>query len=187
MDAIIQATTQVLLEQGYDRFTTVRAAERAGVSVGSLYQYFPNKAALASAVIERCCGDFLIAFESALVGGGQGTLADCIRGMIDGALRCHRLPPELHRMVLELVPRIGAAGKTKSVSQSVAKSIEAALRRHSDEIRPDVDISMAAMVIEAVLEELAHRAVLAHPMSLEVNLLSKEAARLIQSYLTRTR
>ena len=52
VDAIVEATTQVLLEEGYDQFTTARAAERAGVSVGSLYQYFPNKAALVSAMID---------------------------------------------------------------------------------------------------------------------------------------
>jgi AcrR family transcriptional regulator len=44
--AILQAAVQVLAEQGAQRFTTARVAERAGVSVGSLYQYFPNKAAI---------------------------------------------------------------------------------------------------------------------------------------------
>ena len=89
-------------------------------------------------------------------------------------------------MVLELVPRVGAAGKTQLVSQSVTRTIESMLRRHSEEIRPGLDIPMAAMVIETVLEELAHKAVLAHPMRLEVNLLTNEAAQLIRSYLTPT-
>ncbi|MDX8494915.1 TetR family transcriptional regulator [Mesorhizobium sp. VK22B] len=44
--AILQAATQVLASEGAQRFTTTRVAEKAGVSVGSLYQYFPNKAAL---------------------------------------------------------------------------------------------------------------------------------------------
>jgi AcrR family transcriptional regulator len=44
--AILQAAAQVLASEGAQRFTTTRVAERAGVSVGSLYQYFPNKAAL---------------------------------------------------------------------------------------------------------------------------------------------
>ena len=44
--AILQAAVQVLAEGGAGRFTTARVAERAGVSVGSLYQYFPNKAAI---------------------------------------------------------------------------------------------------------------------------------------------
>ena len=44
--AVLQAAVQVLAEGGTERFTMARVAERAGVSVGSLYQYFPNKAAL---------------------------------------------------------------------------------------------------------------------------------------------
>ncbi len=44
--AILQAVTQVLEQEGATRFTTARVAERAGVSIGSLYQYFPNKAAI---------------------------------------------------------------------------------------------------------------------------------------------
>src|SRR6476469_6472202 len=43
---ILEAAVQVLAKEGAQRFTTARVAERAGVSVGSLYQYFPNKAAI---------------------------------------------------------------------------------------------------------------------------------------------
>ena len=46
VEAILQAAVQVLASEGAQRFTTTRVAEKAGVSVGSLYQYFPNKAAL---------------------------------------------------------------------------------------------------------------------------------------------
>lgn len=46
VSAILQAATQVLEVEGATRFTTARVAERAGVSIGSLYQYFPNKAAI---------------------------------------------------------------------------------------------------------------------------------------------
>ena len=116
VDAIVEASTQVLLEYGYDRFTTARAAERARVSVGSLYQYFPNKVALASAVIDRCCDDFLIAFESALAGRRRVTLADCIRAIVEVTLVSHHLTPELHRIVLDLAPRIGFAEKAENVS-----------------------------------------------------------------------
>ena len=44
--AILEAALQVLAKEGAQRFTTIRVAEKAGVSVGSLYQYFPNKAAI---------------------------------------------------------------------------------------------------------------------------------------------
>jgi AcrR family transcriptional regulator len=53
VEAILDATIQVLLAVGKDRLTTTRVAQRAGVSVGTLYQYFPNKSALLKAVLER--------------------------------------------------------------------------------------------------------------------------------------
>ncbi|MFT3976883.1 MAG: TetR family transcriptional regulator [Sphingomonas bacterium] len=46
VEAVLDAAVQVLTKEGASRFTTARVAERAGVSVGSLYQYFPNKAAI---------------------------------------------------------------------------------------------------------------------------------------------
>lgn len=53
VDAILEATIQVLLRLGKEQLTTTRVASRAGVSVGTLYQYFPNKSALLQAALER--------------------------------------------------------------------------------------------------------------------------------------
>jgi len=56
MDNIFEATIQVLLANGFEKTTTIQIAERAGVSIGSLYQYFPNKRALLSAIVKRHVG-----------------------------------------------------------------------------------------------------------------------------------
>ena len=53
VEAILGATIQVLLKMGKERLTTTRVADRAGVSVGTLYQYFPNKSALLRAVLQQ--------------------------------------------------------------------------------------------------------------------------------------
>jgi AcrR family transcriptional regulator len=53
VDAILEATIQVLLSEGKERLTTTKVASRAGVSVGTLYQYFPNKSSLLQAALKR--------------------------------------------------------------------------------------------------------------------------------------
>ncbi len=183
VDAIVEATTQVLLQGGYDKFTTARAAERAGVSVGSLYQYFPNKAALASAVVDRCCESFLVAFEAAVAGRHRTTLAECIRAIVDFTLVSHHLTPQLHGIVVELAPRIGVAQRTRMVSQAATRLIESMLRRHLDEIEAGVDIATAALLIETLLEALAHRMALQTPAARPDEALAVEATRLITRYL----
>lgn len=65
VDAIFEAVIQVLLTQGFAGLTTTRVAERAGVSVGTLYQYFPNKRSLVAAVIERHLAQVVQAMEAA--------------------------------------------------------------------------------------------------------------------------
>jgi AcrR family transcriptional regulator len=184
VDAIIEATTQVLLEDGYDRFSTARAAERAGVSVGSLYQYFPNKAALTAAVIQRCCDQFLVVFEKALAGRRRVTLTECIRAIVDVTLVSHQLTPELHKIVFEVAPRIGVGGVAEYASRTATDAIVSLLRRHADEIAPDVDVATAAVVINTVLKGLSHHAVVGHPSQLPPDTLAREATRLITNYLT---
>ena len=63
MNAILEATIQVLLDVGKERLTTTRVAARAGVSVGTLYQYFPNKSALLQAVLRRHFSEITDAIE----------------------------------------------------------------------------------------------------------------------------
>lgn len=65
VDALHAATIQVLIREGLARCTTTRIAERAGTSVGSLYQYYPNRDALLRAVLERHLEDVAAAVEQA--------------------------------------------------------------------------------------------------------------------------
>ena len=69
VNAILDATIQVLLKLGKERLTTTRVALRAGVSVGTLYQYFPNKSALLQAALKRHLDEVTTAVE--LVGKQQ--------------------------------------------------------------------------------------------------------------------
>jgi AcrR family transcriptional regulator len=81
VEAILQATIQVLLRVGKERLTTTRVASRAGVSVGTLYQYFPNKSALLKAALKRHLDEVTEAVERACLsqhGNSLQTMAEAL-------------------------------------------------------------------------------------------------------------
>jgi len=86
VDAILSATIQVLLAEGQERLTTTRAAYRAGVSVGTLYQYFPNKQALLRAVLERHLDHVASSLERACREHHGKSLDEMASGVITGFL-----------------------------------------------------------------------------------------------------
>ncbi|SAI68851.1 TetR family transcriptional regulator [Bordetella ansorpii] len=82
VDAIFEATIQVLLADGLQKLTTIRVADRAGVSVGSLYQYYPNKQALLYSVLERHLVRIGDAVEQACLSSHGQPLADMVRAVV---------------------------------------------------------------------------------------------------------
>ena len=83
LDAVFEATIQVLLSDGPHRLTTTRVAERAGVSVGTMYQYFPNKQALIYALNERYLEALAKKIEVACQGQHGAPADEMIEALID--------------------------------------------------------------------------------------------------------
>jgi AcrR family transcriptional regulator len=82
VDAIFEATIQVLLSVGLQRLTTIRVAERAGASVGTLYQYYPHKQALLFAVLQRHLGNVEKAITEAAASSHHTPLATMVSAVI---------------------------------------------------------------------------------------------------------
>ncbi|MEO6624646.1 MAG: TetR/AcrR family transcriptional regulator [Burkholderiaceae bacterium] len=95
VDAIFEAGIQVLLHAGTERFTTTRVAERAGVSVGTLYQYFPNKQALLLALLERHLVHVLDAVEAACGKVRGQSLASMAKALVDSFVDAKMERPEV--------------------------------------------------------------------------------------------
>lgn len=123
VEAIYDATIQVLLRDGPDRLTTVRVAGRAGVSVGTLYQYFPNKQALLFAVLERHLLRTVAAVEEACATNHfqplEVMLAALVNSFIDAKLVDRDTSVALYRIA-------GEAGGDRIVSRT-RKRYEAAM------------------------------------------------------------
>jgi AcrR family transcriptional regulator len=106
VDAIFEATTQLLLADGLSRLNTSRVARRAGVSVGTLYQYFPNKQALLFAVLERHLAMLAGAIEKACAENPCVTkemIAETIvKAYLQAKMAQAEISPALYRVALEL-------------------------------------------------------------------------------------
>lgn len=186
VEAILTAAAQILIAHGYERTTTARVARRAGVSVGSLYQYFPNKEALVAALIERHANELVAVVRDVLQCHSRASLAECLRAAIDATMTAHRIDPRLHKILHEQVPRVGELGRAMHASEDVTREVERSLRAHADELHPALDPAIAATVISTALDAIAHKSVLEGNTVLAGKVAADEAYALAMSYLTRT-
>ncbi|WP_321782479.1 TetR/AcrR family transcriptional regulator [Paraburkholderia sp. J94] len=96
VDAILEAAARILETRGPGGYTTNAIAERAGVSVGSLYQYFPNRDALTAALIDRESAPLLVALEHA---GAASSCEAALREVISASVEHQMRRPVLARVL----------------------------------------------------------------------------------------
>jgi AcrR family transcriptional regulator len=185
VDALIEATARILVREGFDKASTNRIAEQAGVSIGSLYQYFPSKEALVAAVIDRHQQELIQLVRRALAQVAALPMEQAVRRLVAIAIKAHRLDPKLHRVLAEQIPRTGRLENQEAFNRESYALFRAYLEAHRDELRA-VDLEIAAFVCVTSIEALTHTAVLHHSESLSheaAETLIDEATRLVIRYL----
>lgn len=185
VDALVEATARILVKEGYENASTNRIAEVAGVSVGSLYQYFPGKEALVAAVIDRHNDELMQIARGVLAEVAELPLEAAVRRIVSVAVEAHRVNPKLHRVLTEQIPRLGKLENIGAFSRDTQALFRTLLERHRDELRVS-DLDLAAFVCVTSVEALTHNAVLhrAEFLSNEAaDALIGEATRLIVRYL----
>ncbi len=182
VDTILEATTRVLVDAGFDGLTTNAVAAAAGVSIGSLYQYFPNKEALVLALIERHMEEMNTAILTELTRVAKLPLAEAARRVVELTIRAHAVDPELHRVLTEQVPRIGKLARLREVDEICHRMVAGLLaaRKHEIAIR-DPDVS--AFILVSAIESVVHRAALLYPQRLRDPRLVEETTLMVTRYL----
>lgn len=122
VDAIFLATIQVLLAEGAQRLTTTRVAERAGVSVGTMYQYFPHKQALLYAVVHQHLAEFVEAFETACLKHHNESIAAMTEGMVNAFLDSKTRDPDATRALYKIAGELD----TEELRFGTAKGLQGA-------------------------------------------------------------
>lgn len=166
VDAILEGASQVLVDVGYAKMTTTRVAKRAGVSVGSLYQYFPSKEALIRALIERKFAGVMTTMQAALQRSRGAGLQDRVRAIIGAVLETKAERPELGVALAEQIPNLGGVSYKDAMTGAAVDLVEAVLREHIDEIDVD-DVRLAAYIVTHSVDGVVGAAVLNPPLPLD--------------------
>jgi AcrR family transcriptional regulator len=165
VERIIEAGRHVLTEDGYDALTTNRVAAVAGVSPGSLYQYFPDKAAILDEVIERYWDEVSERVAAALadrIAGVATVDLEAARAVADAMIAALEADPELLRVLSEDLPTARNRQRRASLERRVRDLLATYLGLRADlSNRPDP--ALAAWVVVLALENLAVRWVLDEP------------------------
>lgn len=183
--ALVEATARVLVQDGFYPANTNRIADVAGVSVGSLYQYFPSKEALVVAVIERHRTEMMEVLHSTLRSVSAMPLQEAFRALVRMMIDAHRVNPELHRVLVEDVPRTGRLGEVETFDRESYAVIRAFLEKRQSEMR-HLDLDLAAYICVKSVEALTHGAVADHPQWLaddRVDIFVEDVTKLIMGYL----
>lgn len=163
VDAILTAATQVFEVHGYAAGTTNRIASRAGVSIGTLYQYFPSKEAIAVALLEKHLtetGHRLHEWVEHMV-VEQHSLCEALHDYVSGMLEMHAEQPRLQHILLEETPLPERVHQTLLEADHHAAKTVAGLIRLYPEVRSRC-LEHTCYVIIQTVESLTHRYA-AHP------------------------
>lgn len=175
-EAILKAAAQVLGRKGYRDTTTNRIAERAGVSIGSLYEYFCNKDEIVAVLLDRHLTD-----GEALLGAQPADLSDPIGTLVEAYVAFHAADPALHRVLSHEAPLSPATRKrVASLDAKIAALVESALKG----LVPHPALS-ARLMVDAV-DALTHRWIVdAQGTPLPAGRLAAELKTMLGSYLER--
>ena len=155
---ILSAAAHVFGEFGYAAGTTNRIAERAGISIGSLYQYFPNKDAILAELLFRHLDEGSAVTERIQREGLPGPIEEVFRVFVRGAIETHLGDPRLLRVLMEQAPRSNELlDKVDRLKQSLVAYIRELFDRHP-EVRV-TDTATAARLVVTTTELVVHQLV----------------------------
>ena len=155
VDAVLEAVPRVLRRHGAKAITTNRLAEAAGVSIGSLYQYFPDKKAIFMALHERHVDRVRHVIERTMTDCTSASLEEFTRELVDGLATVHAQDADLHEVVSVVVPE-SAGGFKRALHATFEQMIS---RTEQDRYAPDETDRMLFVLphmVEALVHGVAH-------------------------------
>ncbi|APR82208.1 Transcriptional regulator, TetR family protein [Minicystis rosea] len=182
VDTLLEATARVLAERGFEGATTKEIARVAGVSIGSLYQYFPTKEALVAALVEQQSQADLERIYAATAGTVEAPIAEKLRVGTSAAIALYRKNLPLYRTLLKNLTRVGRVDTMRAVTRKRREGLRALIESRRGQVRA-VDPELGAFVLTSAIEWVILSAVLDNSDVLDDPRLVDEIVTLALGYL----
>ncbi len=134
VDALLDATIQVICDLGYEQTTTQRIARRAGTSIGSLYQYFPDKDALLCEVVRRFTDEYQSISEQVLLEASRSSPCNAVRKVVKLAFDRRRQEPEFYKRIRPYAGQLGMQEVLESQINALVTFVSMLYNQWSNEL-----------------------------------------------------
>jgi AcrR family transcriptional regulator len=181
VEAVLDAVVRLLKRDGSQAITTNRIAEVAGVSIGSVYQYFPDKRAIFTALHQRHVDQIDRMVQTKLVEHAASSIEELVRAMVEAMVEAHATDPELYELLMTEVPH--RADGTRDFAVRLHGAFLLAISSRAHELKKRRDLDKVVFVVTHMVEALSHGAVLRRPARMSLKEAKEEAVRAILAYL----
>jgi AcrR family transcriptional regulator len=182
VEAILEGAARILAREGWAKATTNRIAEAAGVSVGSLYQYFPSKEAIAVELLKRYRERLVATVAQRLAEAERVTFESAMAMLLETLFLAEGIDPQLHRVLIEQVLRTHARGEMQGFEDRLEVVVAEALAAAGPSVSVRDPKLAATLVVRTVLS-LVHAVVVDRP-DLDRREVAAEVTKLVTRYLT---
>jgi AcrR family transcriptional regulator len=173
-DALVEATQRVLIKEGVEAVTTARVAEVAGVSIGSLYQYFPSRESLIAAVIDHKIEADIRELMPVIEALRHASLDAVIHGLVELAVRFYRDETPLYREMIAALATAQREAHVRRMSEGFDAVIVQVLAPHREQLRADLDLEHSAWVMRTAMLACVREAAAHRPAAFEGGRLSQQ-------------
>ncbi len=152
VEAILEGTIRVLLDEGFETLTTTRVAKVAGVGVGTLYQYFPAKESLLFALLEREMTTLETELLGTLVATESQSLEARITATIDALVRHKKAHAELSVVLQAHMPRFNGIRVVRATVRRIVSAFAVVIRPSLAARMDDAEVQLVAMMIATAVQ-----------------------------------
>ena len=181
VDAILKATVQVLLRVGKEKLTTTRVAARAGVSVGTLYQYFPNKSALLRAALRLHAEEILAEVDRVCLTQRGQPVEQMAEALAVAFLTVKMRDPKKSRALYAVSSDVEGAKIVATTAMRVNRAIVALLQSAPEELT--TDLQLMATVLQSIISGVKRQLLESDMPETQFEVMQRELVLVVRGYV----